>query len=153
MGAPTATPELDGMSRGYTFLEIVLVLALVGAGVTLAVDRVGRFANEIAARVLREQIVLLVDATRSEGRSRGGAVLLLHEDGRYSISAAGDTIRRGVVQLPTREALRFPGGRDSVFVRFGRLGIGRMASTTVTVTVGEVERALVLSSYGRVRRR
>lgn len=141
------------MNRGYTLLEVLVVLALIGVSASVVADGMGRFGRDLSARITREEIVALIDGTRVEGRSRGGASLVLRRDGGYAVTSDGSLLRSGLVELPSSEALRLPGGRDSVVVRFDRLGIGRMASTTITVVAGSVERSVVLSSYGRVRRR
>lgn len=141
------------MNRGYSLLEVLVVLSLVGAGASLLAERLRHFGDGIAARAVREEIVGLVSTARARGRASGGAELLLHEDGRYVIRSGRDHDRFGVISRSPGVALTLSGGRDSVVVRFDRLGLGRMASTTISVRAGTIERAVVLSAYGRLRRR
>ena len=49
--------------------------------------------------------------------------------------------------------LRLDGLRDSIAIDFDRMGLGRLASHSIDVLVGDVARRLVVSSYGRIRRR
>jgi prepilin-type N-terminal cleavage/methylation domain-containing protein len=141
------------MKRGYTLVEMLLVLTLVGAGVSLLAGPVRRLSDDVTARMLCEEVVTLVNATRLLGRNHGGARLTLHQDGQYAITAGGSPVRSGTLGLPPRASLRLSRGRDSTLVSFDRLGLGRMASTTIAVRIGDADRAVVLSSYGRLRRR
>jgi len=141
------------MKRGYTLVEMLLVLTLIGAGVSLLAGPARRLSDDITARMLREEVVTLVNATRLLGRNRGGARLTLHEDGRYTITAGDSPVQNGTLGLPPRASLRLSRGRDSTLVRFDRLGLGRMASTTIALRIGDADRAVVVSAYGRLRRR
>lgn len=140
------------MKRGSTLVEVLLVLTLIGAGVSWLAGPVRRLGDEITARMLREDVVTLVEAARQLGRSRGGARLTLHRDGRYAMAAGRAHVRRGTLDLPPRASLVLSRNGDSTVVRFNRLGLGQMASTTIAVRVGNVDRVLVLSAYGRLRR-
>lgn len=141
------------MNRGYTLLEVLVVVSMIGTFVSIIGGPAGGLRDSLAARAVVEDVVAVVRSARAEGRARGGSLLWLHDDGRYSIHGPDGVVRRGAVALNRARALELSAGRDSVALRFDRLGLGRMASTTVRIRAGNEERSVVVSAYGRVRRR
>ena len=102
----------------------------------------------------REEVVGLLHRARQAAIARGGAELLLRADPPHADLLAGsDTV--GVARLGDRYgvALTLSGGRPEALLAFGPLGLGRVASQTLSFRRGEAETRLVVSSLGRVARR
>lgn len=141
------------MSRGHTLLEIATVLALLGSTVAAVAPALRRHRDVSAVVAARESVVALVAEARVLAVGRGGAdVRLSAGSSDASLLAGADTVR----SLRIREDLGVElelGGRDEVVLSYDAVGVGRVASATVGFRRGAEERFLVVSSYGRVRRR
>ena len=140
--------------RGHTLLEMATVLVLVGVGVSAGVPTARRFADRAAVLAAREALIGAISETRTASLAGGGGVVVLRESpasaqirvsGRPTIERSLEPLEGVVVDLGA--------SGDSVVLRFDALGIGRFASRTISVARGGVTRRIVVSSYGRVRRR
>lgn len=141
------------MRDGHTLLELcsALLLAALAGSVLL---RGGRDLRDgMAVVAAREAVAGLVAEARVHAVARGGAVVRI-EGGPWRASAeAGDSVLRSVaLEEELGVLVTLTRGRTATELRFDALGLGQVASETVRFRRGDVERALVISGYGRVRR-
>lgn len=102
----------------------------------------------------REAVVGLVSRSRAEARTGGGAVLCLAtEPAAAWIEVGGEEVGRWNLSDDFGVELRLSRDREEVRLSFDALGIGRIASQTLTFTRGSASAGLVVSGYGRVTRR
>ncbi|MDH5758828.1 MAG: prepilin-type N-terminal cleavage/methylation domain-containing protein [Gemmatimonadota bacterium] len=141
------------MRYGYTLLEMVAVLALLAvAGSELTVAARG-YRDRAAVVGAREAVVGLVARARREALLRGAAAVVLSPAPvRASVQVEDSVV--AVIDLRETFLVEVDGGGSTGEVRldFGPLGLGRVASRTLSFRRGEATTALVVSSYGRVRR-
>ncbi len=139
--------------EGYSLVELIAVLALLAVGVATAVPSVRRFADEAAVAAARERVARgLLRARTSAVQSGGSVVTIVADPPTLRVVAAGVVVHQApLADGPT--AVELTGGRDSLDLRFDALGIGRFTSATISLRRGRADAGLVLSSYGRVRRR
>lgn len=142
------------MKRGTTLLELLTVLTLVAIVIGVAGPSARRLRDRIAVITTREAVVGLISEARVLAVAHGGATVHI---GRVPPSGAvvvdGVVVRTLGEPVPPSVEFDLGRGRDSLRVRFDALGIGRVASATVSVRAGRDTRAVVISSFGRVRRR
>lgn len=140
---------------GQTLVELATVLVLVAVGASTLAPTARRLGERAAVVGAREEVVRAVARGRSAAVSRGGATVTVVADPPTVRVVAGGVVLRSVPLDggSRRVRVRLTGGRDSLDLRFDRLGIGRFANGTVTLQRGEFTAGLVISSYGRVRRR
>ncbi|NNF14300.1 MAG: prepilin-type N-terminal cleavage/methylation domain-containing protein [Gemmatimonadetes bacterium] len=152
---PEARVEWGPAERavGYTLLELVAVLTLLAVGAAAAVPSVRRFADEASVMAARERVTRTLLRGRTAAVQVGGSVVtIVASPATARVSAAG-TVLHEVPLGDRRTTVHLPSGRDSLTLRFDALGLGRFTSATIALRRGEADAALVLSSYGRVRRR
>lgn len=102
----------------------------------------------------REAMVGLVAETRLEAMSVGEARLRVSADSAVAAVASADsTLRRVDFGAEYRVGIRLSGVRSSAELEFDALGLGRMAGQTIRFSRGEAVAEVVVSGYGRVRRR
>lgn len=137
---------------GYTLIELVAVLTLFGVGAASFAPTARRLSDRAAVVAVGEAVVGLYLEART--------VALTHGETTITVVSRPPSVRIHVDDLLLRSAnldssvsLRLGAGRDSSRVRFDALGLGRFASETVTLTRGDATRSIVVSSYGRIRRR
>lgn len=136
---------------GFAILEIALVLVALAALAPPVWSAAARVRERFLVRDAREEAARLFAAARWTAIADGGATVVLASDPPSGtvVSATGDTVAfadlgRGGLSLTWT-------GRRAV--TFGPLGLGRVASRTLTFSLGEERRRLVVSTYGRVSRR
>lgn len=152
MGSPRAPDHVCGM-RGHTLVELLIVLLLLAVGTWVFVPTARKLRDRAVASAGRETLVAGFAEARATALRAGGARLTIR---RASPAYRVDTAERTGPWVGLNEPyprIRIDAGRDSISVDFDRMGLGRLASHSIGVSVGEVERHLVVSSYGRVRRR
>lgn len=140
---------------GQTLVELATVLVLVAVGASTLAPTARRLGERAAVLSAREEVVRAVARGRAAAVSRGGAtVTVVADPPEVRIDVGGAVVRTVPLDGGSRQVrVRLTGGRDSLSLRFDRLGIGRFANGTVTLQRGETTARLVISSYGRVRRR
>lgn len=138
--------------RGHTLLELSVALAVSALGLGLLVPAARRQIDRMAVLAAREAVVARIGRTVREARMAGGASLELRREGsRLWIEADGpppDTL-----QLEERYGARLELSAASATIAFDALGIGRLANRTLAVARGAERAELIVSAYGRVRRR
>jgi type II secretory pathway pseudopilin PulG len=140
--------------RGHTLIELLFVLTLFGVTTTSLAPTVRRYRDRSAVVAAREALVGLLAETRLAAREMGKASLHLASSPATARSAVGDsTIRAVPLTMDFGVSVTLSGGRPEAELRFGALGLGRLAGQTIDIRRGEASAQLIVSSYGRVRRR
>ena len=139
---------------GYSMIEIAVALAIVGVLAPPVATTASRLRAELDVRRSQEDAARLFTAARWAAVRDGSATVELVADPPWGrvVSANGDTLAsadlgRGGVTL------RLSRGRANSRVRYGPVGLGWVASQTLRFARAGQERALVISSLGRVSRR
>lgn len=135
---------------GFSLVELLVVAALVALLATIVLPPMARWRDALAVRAARDELAAALALTRITAAAAGGAALAVDPvAARYRVvtsGAAGDP-----VSLAERYGISVDGDR-AFELRYDALGIGRLASRTVTIRRGSAEAGLVVSAYGRVRR-
>lgn len=136
---------------GTSFLELTVVLALVGLLLGIAAPSTLRWRDRVAVRAARDDLAAGLAAARATAAAAGGAALVLETgSARFWIAAGG--VAGPVTDLAERYRVRVEGGSGTIEVRYDALGIGRLANRTLRLRRGAAEAGLTISAYGRVRR-
>ncbi len=138
---------------GYTLVELVAVIAMLGIALGIAVPVTGRTMDGLRVRTARDHVVLELARARLLARLHGGAVAVLDADARatWIESPVGDTIA-GPVRIGAEHDVRLDlGGERTARVVYDRFGIGRLASRSIRLVRNDAEARLTISAYGRVR--
>jgi len=139
--------------RGYTLLEIILVLTLLSLAALMAVPSFVRGRDTLAVRSARADIASAIAIARSAAILNGGSRVTIDADSaRVTVhTSAGDTVRN-TTGLRALYGVNLQSDRGSpVVLHFDALGIGRVNNVTLRVTRGSQIAQLIISSYGRVR--
>lgn len=139
--------------RGYTLLEMVLVLSLVAVAVGMAAPMLRRYRDDIAVAGAREATAGLVRTARWVAVEEGRAVLRFNPaTERVTLLATGNVV--DVVDLEARWGVDLAvAGNAPLEVGFGPLGIAVVASRSLRFQRGQSRAELVISASGRMRRR
>lgn len=141
-------------SRGFTLVELLVVMALLSILLGMSVPHVGRWRDAVAAGGARDELLARLAWTRIAAASNGGAALVVDlERGEYRVELEDGTIARaGTPGARHGVVIESPGAQDSVVLRYDGLGIGRMTGRTILVRRGRAVAGLVVSPWGRARR-
>jgi prepilin-type N-terminal cleavage/methylation domain-containing protein len=140
--------------NGYTLLELLTVLTLLAVTASTIAPTARRLGDVAAVTVAREEIVAVIVEARASAMSRGASsVTVGTRPPRARISSRGVTLRAIALDRAGGVSVEVGGGRDSTTLRFDALGLGRFVSQTISLARGEASTSVVISSYGRVRRR
>lgn len=141
--------------RGYSLLELIIVLALLTIAIGLAYPGARAAADGWAVRAARDATASVLASTRAAAVAHRGAEVLV-------VQATGDVLtrnRRSDRPLPRLSVMRDWGvtlsssgaGGDTVSIRYDALGIGRVASRTLRFERGASSAGITVSAYGRIR--
>lgn len=140
--------------RGTTLVELAFVLALLAVGASAIAPTARRLGDRAAVVAVREDVVRALNRARARAIAAGGSsVTVLSNPPTARLRVAGRAVGDTPLGSGRDVDLELSGGRDSTTLRFDRLGIGRFANATVVLRRGDAEARLVVSTYGRVRRR
>jgi len=135
-------------------VELCATLLILAVGVSFVAPRARHLQDRMAVVAAREAVAGLVAQARAEALARGSAVVVVETSpGSASLEAAGLPVRRIPVQADLGVEVALSRGRSAAELRYNALGLGQVASETVSFRRGGAEAALVVSGYGRVRRR
>ena len=142
-------------SAGFTVLELAVVLLLLSVGASALAGGARKLAHRASVVTAREEVIREIVRARAAGVLRGGASAVVVARPPSVRLQAEESVLRSVPLAGGEEGITvsLTGGRDSLVLRFDRLGIGRFANATVLLRRGGATSGLVVSSYGRVRRR
>jgi prepilin-type N-terminal cleavage/methylation domain-containing protein len=139
---------------GFTVLEVLVVLTLIGVGSALAFPVGRRALDGWAVRTVRDAGISAIHRARMEARRRGGASLEFRADsGRAELRAGDSLLWRWTDPVDAGVEMVLARDRQVDVLHFDARGLGRVTSRTVRFTRGEASRALVISSRGRATRR
>ncbi|MEQ8330238.1 MAG: prepilin-type N-terminal cleavage/methylation domain-containing protein [Longimicrobiales bacterium] len=142
------------MRTGHTLVELIVVLALLAVGAAAVLPGARTWADRAAVLGARESVAALVARARVEAVGRGGAAVHVAADSSIAWTLAdGGVLDR--VDLADRFGIHvvLAGRRTATVLTYDALGVGRVASETLRFRRGGAEAALIVSGYGRVRRR
>ncbi len=141
------------MRHGFTLLELTGVLTLLALAASLSFPVSRSVRERLSVIGAREELVGLITRARAEALRHGGSSLIVvRYPAEVRIEARGELLHRVDVGATWRTELVLSGGRPTVELRFDASGLGRMASSSVTLTRGSAVARLIISAYGRVRR-
>ena len=147
-------PRRYGTNAGHSLIEVMVALAVIAV---LAPPVLGAATNLRTSFLLRGSVEnasrLLAEARWTAVRDGSAVVELVAAPPRGRVvSATGDTVM--VADLGQGGvALHLSRDRATSRVRYGPMGLGWVSSQTLRFTRAGQERALVISSLGRVARR
>jgi len=140
--------------HGHTLIELLLVLTLLGASTASLAPTARRYRDRSSVVAAREAVVGLLSEARLAAMEVGEARLALSGDASGARVLIGDSTVRAVdLAGEYQVSLELGGGRVDVDLVFDALGIGRMTAQTIAFRRGDAFAELVVSAYGRVRRR
>lgn len=139
--------------RGFTLVELATVLALLAVGASAIAPTARRLAHRASVVQAREEVVRALARGRAGAVVSGGSVVTVHARPPRVRIVTADWGMREVTLGGQDLRVMLTGGRDSLTFRYDRLGVGRFASGSITLGRGDARAGLVVSSYGRVRRR
>jgi len=140
--------------RGHTLVELLFVMTLLGATTASLAPTARRYRDRASAVAAREALVGLLAETRLAAMEIGEASLRIGADPWTARATVGDSTMRAVdFDAEYGVALTLSGAGTTVELEFDALGLGRLAGQTIGFRRGEASAQLVVSSYGRVRRR
>jgi Tfp pilus assembly protein FimT len=148
-----ATAETCPRTCGFTLLELSTLLCLLAIVLAGAFPALSSWADRIAVASAREELMGFFHQARGEAVARGGVDLF------FTSNPATVTLRHeeGVLDscdLKKRYRITLALSRDraEAALTFDAMGLGRVASQTLSISRGQVEARLVVSSLGRVVR-
>lgn len=131
-----------------------MAVALLGVLVGMGLPPLAALRDRMAVRGARESAVGLFAEARARALVAGEAVVLATESPpELRVRAPGEPTSAVELTSEYGVSLDIPGPPRRAALRFDALGIGRMASRTLLFRRGSAEAGLVVSAYGRVRRR
>ena len=142
--------------RGYTLLELIVVLALLAIAIGFVYPGARAAADAWAVRAARDATAAVLAGTRAAAIAHRGADLLV-VPARGSVlmrtGGAGAPQPRLEVQRDWGVTVSSPGfGGDTIVVRYDAIGLGRIANRTLRFERGRAVAGLTIAAYGRVRR-
>ena len=139
---------------GFTMVEMISVLALLGLGLATLLPAARRQLDRMSVLAVREEVVGLLHRARQEAISRGGSALVLNtQPPSAGLLVSSDTLLLVPLGEDGSVTLLLSRNRVEARLHFGPLGLGRVSSQTLRFRKGEEEASLVVSALGRVVRR
>lgn len=140
------------MRRGFSLLELVLVLTLVGLVTLVAMPRVAGLLDRMAVRSVVGETVSFYQTARFASLVRSAAVRV--QFGQEQLVAAYELDRDSVFLVrpgPGQDGVALSGTRLVTRLHANGLGAGA-ANLTLTFRRGNYQETLTLSRLGRVKR-
>jgi len=153
MSSSQGRGDVLSMSRGYSLVEAIMVVAILAMTAASFAPAARRYHDSALVVAARESVVGLIAAARLRALGKGNVAVHL----------GGDPFRVWVVEddsvLLVRPlgnelgvSLELSRGRNETRLAYDALALGRVASETLTFVRGNTRRSLIVSGYGRVRR-
>lgn len=142
------------MFRGHTLVELTALLGLMAVAASALAPAARGYRDRSAVVGAREAVAGLVAEARVRAMTSGGASVHVAAGPWRAWAQLGDSVLRTVaLEAELGVRVELSGGRTATELPYDGLGLGRIASETLAFRRGEAETALVISGYGRVRRR
>lgn len=145
------SPADGGPIDGHTLIELIAVLLIGSLALAVGLPAADAQRDRWAVAGAREAVVGVATSARTTAITRGGASLFVDPAGD-SVWSGGPWGRSDPVDLRTEFGVDLGPDGSPVELRFGPLGLGRVASRTLVLRRGGAASSLTVSSYGRVRR-
>ena len=140
--------------RGHTFVELTFALLLLGVATASLAPGARKIRDRAAVSAAREALVgVLTEARLAAVESGGASVRIVEGPGTAQTLSRGAPVRSVGLASEFGVTVELSGARSDVEIRYDALGLGRLASQTVVLRRGDAVAELVVSGYGRVRRR
>ena len=136
---------------GFTLLEVLLVLTIIGVLTGIAIPRAQRLLDGVAVRGAAQDAAGLLELARQIAMTRGERVSVDIDSmpARLTMRAGTDTLRRRNEQAI--HGVRFSATRSPVV--YSQLGMGfGVSNLTLIVSRGGAAETVTVSRLGRVRR-
>jgi prepilin-type N-terminal cleavage/methylation domain-containing protein len=136
---------------GFTLLEVLLVLTIIGVLTGIAIPRAQRLLDGVAVRGAAQDAAGLLELARQIAMTRGERVSVDIDSmpARLTMRAGTDTLRRRNEQAI--HGVRFSTTRSPVV--YSQLGMGfGVSNLTLIVSRGGAAETVTVSRLGRVRR-
>ena len=140
------------MRFGYTLLELVFVLTIIAAGLTVVAPSYRRAHARLIVRSARESLVGLITRAQALAVVHGGATVTLSVNPAVVWIEAGGEVGDTLSLTALGVEMELSRGRPQARLRFNSLGIGEFAGQTVGLSRGFARAGVIVSAYGRVRR-
>jgi prepilin-type N-terminal cleavage/methylation domain-containing protein len=136
--------------RGFSLLEVILVLSVAGVLLALAVPSFSSLRDAAAVRAATGELGAIFSAARHEAISRRAVVAIVIDTaaGSVGLRSGGRTLRRRTLEAMYGVVLG--ANRDSAVYDPRGLGYG-VTNLSVTVRRGSIVDTLTMSRRGRVR--
>jgi prepilin-type N-terminal cleavage/methylation domain-containing protein len=135
---------------GFTLIELVIVIAVIGILATTVTPAAGRFLDSIEVRGAVTEIESLFSLARHVAIAHGSQSSLVIDgpNGTLTVVVGADTVRRREVAAAHRVAI----AANRTTVTYSPTGIGFGASNlSLIVSRNRVSDTVVVSRLGRVR--
>jgi Tfp pilus assembly protein FimT len=140
---------------GYTLADLIITLSLLGIVLGTAAPRAIALRSRVAVRSARDATASAIERAKSLAIARGTA--------RITVDPVAGTITTespvGVIAAPVLRVrdgfgvtLNAGSAGRPVSLDFNALGLGQVASRTLSFGHGSVTAGISISSFGRVRR-
>jgi len=142
------------LSLGFTLLEIITVLTILGLalGEVLPVGR--HLMDRMAVLGAREATIGLFHRVRMRAVAEGGARLVVEiSPPAMRIVIGESSVGSEELVLDNGVELALSRNRTVVEFTFDAMGLGRVASQTLRFSRGRAQADLVVSSFGRIKRK
>jgi type II secretory pathway pseudopilin PulG len=139
---------------GFALADLIITLAVLGIVLGMAAPRVGALRARGAVRSARDATASAFERARSLAVARGTARVTIDATaGTIAIeSPIGIAADAGLQLADTWGVEVGVGGAPTAVLDFNAIGLGVVASRTITITRGSARAGLTVSSYGRIRR-
>ena len=140
--------------RGHTLVELLFVLVISGVTVSALAPTARRQRDRALVIGAREAVVGLLAEARATAMEVGAAsVRITTIPAKAEALVGGVAVRAAALDADFGVALALSGSAVEVELAYDALGLGRVASQTITFRRGAETAELLVSGYGRVRRR
>ena len=136
--------------RGHSLLELLLVLAMLGVLLGIALPRLGAWRDRGAVHEARREIVSALAAARAAALARGTTASVVLNDADATVRVLADTETVLVHAVGAELGVTVRATRDSIAYAPSGRGAGA-ANTTIIVARGAAADTVSVSRLGRVR--
>lgn len=140
--------------RGHTLVELTFVMTLAAVGAASLAPAARRYRDSAAVAAARETTIGLLAEARAAGVTSGRGVLAIATGpSRVWLVSTDSTLHAVALESEYGVDVELTGGRSSTEIAFNALGLGSFANETLVFRRGDATATLVVSGYGRARRR